>query len=83
MSADSELKVRTSQFEAGRWREALQEKKKKKERKKRESNNVNYAGNSAPCSFQGVHTLVCAWDRKWWSMVLPVNLSSANACHSV
>ena len=34
MSADSELKVRTSQFEAGRWREALQEKKKKKKERK-------------------------------------------------
>ena len=72
----------SSSMEA-RYKKGRKKEKKKKERKKRESNNVNYAGNSAPCSFQGVHTLVCAWDRKWWSMVLPVNLSSANACHSV
>ena len=42
MSADSELKVRTSQFEAGRWREALQEKKKKKERKKTQLEFIYY-----------------------------------------
>ena len=44
MSADSELKVRTSQFEAGRWREALQEekKKRKKERKKAQLEFIYY-----------------------------------------
>lgn len=57
-------------------------KKEEKKRKKRESNNVSYAGNSAPCSFQGAHTLVCAWDRKGWSVVFLVSLSSANMCHS-
>ena len=51
------------------------EKEREKRRKKRGHNHLNYAGNSAECSFQGAHALMCAWDRKRWSVVLLVSLS--------